>query len=131
MKSSCEEATSISIYISVCNSNQNKQEQTQNTRTGLMHNTTRGYINSMVPQPEGPSLYSVLVRGSLECGITNQDFYTGGLLAPHPTPKLENHSLSANHNCLQHEGTAFQNHTHLNCLVASKQIHLSHYVGTK
>jgi hypothetical protein len=43
---------------------------------------------------------SILVRVSIERCVTHQRFYGGGLLAPRPTPKLEDHPLSAVRDCL-------------------------------
>jgi hypothetical protein len=43
---------------------------------------------------------SVLVRGSTVCIVADYEFYGGGLLAPRPTPKLEDHPLSAVRDCL-------------------------------
>jgi hypothetical protein len=43
---------------------------------------------------------SVQVWGALKHFITSQTFHGEGLLAWHPTPKLEDHHLSAVHDCL-------------------------------
>jgi hypothetical protein len=43
---------------------------------------------------------SVQVRGSLMTFVTNLFFYGERLLAPRPTPKLEDHPLSSQRGCL-------------------------------
>jgi hypothetical protein len=40
------------------------------------------------------------VRGALKHFVTIKNFYGEGLLAPRPTPKLEDHPLSAVRDCL-------------------------------
>jgi hypothetical protein len=43
---------------------------------------------------------SVQVQGSMKFFVTNLFFYNEGLLAPRPTPKLEDHPLSFFRGCL-------------------------------
>jgi hypothetical protein len=43
---------------------------------------------------------SVHVRGALKHFVTIENFYGEGLLAPRPTPKLEDHPFLAVHDCL-------------------------------
>jgi hypothetical protein len=48
----------------------------------------------------GRAKESVQVRGALKHFVTVKNFYGEGSLAPRPTPKLEDHPLSAARNCL-------------------------------
>jgi hypothetical protein len=50
----------------------------------------------------GRTTESVHVRGFVGCFVTSYFFYGEELLAPRPTPKLEDHPLSAVYDCLIH-----------------------------
>jgi hypothetical protein len=46
----------------------------------------------------GHAKEEIQVQGTFETFCNKKNFYSKGLLASQPTPKLENHPLSAAHN---------------------------------